>query len=306
MVDGDMTIDGITLRQTKGSPLTFAEVDANFTRIKQSFETYTAQFENGTRRTVVFSVSQPDDKGVVWAKITATNTFAGLFWHNGTAWVEMYQRGGWFAVDGSTVASTVALTIDGFSSLVTGQTVVWTNLLANTGAATLTINAGASIALVDEGGSALVAGELPAGWTAIALYNGTHLRLLNPAVVNLPSVHKIAVSSELTVPAQGVALNWTHGLGAQATRAMAHFVCKTAGSGYTVGQRIPYFAVLNGNSNDETPAFQLTESTDKLTLTQWNYGPSLRRVLNPTDGSGVTNLDLSQWKVVFTAELVQA
>jgi hypothetical protein len=55
-------------------------------------------------------------------------------------------------------------------------TVTFTN--ANTGAATLNVNSDGAIAIVDNSGSALSAGDLVAGGTYILRYNGTHFRII--------------------------------------------------------------------------------------------------------------------------------
>jgi hypothetical protein len=55
-------------------------------------------------------------------------------------------------------------------------TVTFTN--ENTGAATLNVNADGAIAIVDNEGNALAAGDLVAGGTYILRYNGTHFRVV--------------------------------------------------------------------------------------------------------------------------------
>ena len=85
-----------------------------------------------------------------------------------------------------TAAGTDTYTATGTPNLlayVSGQLFygVFTN--ANTSATpTLAINGLASLTIVKNGTAALVAGDIPAGHCALLEYDGTYLRLLNPAI----------------------------------------------------------------------------------------------------------------------------
>lgn len=291
-----MTITGIVLRATKGAALLWSELDGNFTRLKQAFEAFANRFEDGSRRTLVFSVTQPDDTGVIWARLSATTgVFVGLLYWNGTAWVEMFARSSWVGVDASTAANTILLTVDGLATLLAGQTVSWTNLLANTGAITVSINGGGPIPLLTPDGLAIASGAVPAAWASIAVYNGTELRLLNPSppiVLTKKWVSDDVAIATATIP---------HTLGVVPSVVTMQLICQTAVDGYAVGDLIDVAIVYVSDGSDEDDYVYIhgTPSTANIVITVGADGDAT--VYKVKGGSGLRTAFVdANWKLRVT------
>jgi hypothetical protein len=88
------------------------------------------------------------------------------------------------AADTYTASLSPAITTYGSGGLLIK--VKFTN--ANTGAATININSLGAKSMVHTDGSALIAGDIPAGGTAVLQYNGTDFNLINPINIVLSAV----------------------------------------------------------------------------------------------------------------------
>ncbi len=292
-----MTLQGILTRLGKGAALTWAEVDSNFTRLKQAVEAFATRFENGALRAIVFSKTTPDNRGSVWARLNSTtNAYETMLYHDGTDWRDMFTRGSWNGVDSSVAANSILLTIAGLGTLLAGQTVAWTNLLANTGDATVTINGGTPIPLRTANGFALTSGALPLGWSTIAAYTGSELRILNLQPPTL--LTKKWVSADVAVATASI----THTLGVVPGIVTMQLVCQTANNGYAVGDVIDpaMVYVSDGSDQDDYVYIHGTASATHFDITIGADSDPV--VFKEKGGSGlrVPFVD-AQWKVRITA-----
>lgn len=277
-------------------------MDQNFTVLKQAVEAFALPFENGSRRSVVFSQNQPSDTGLIWGKLSPANVVVEMLWHNGSAWVQFMDRTHWFAADASTVANTVALTIPGITGLVTGQKVAWSNLLAVTGAANVRVNGGSPIPLVQCDGAALTPGQIPSGWLVDALYDGTSLKVLNPK----PALGDKATkwTSALLPLATDT---YTHPLGRAPDQWSLKLVCETTNNEYNVGEVIDGNKVYISDASDQDD-FELlhavwTPTTFRLNAAIPGVGDNvILRIRNQTGADGdrvIINRD--NWRVQVVA-----
>ena len=114
----------------------------------------------------------------------------------------------WYAAGaGSANAQTVTLTPQ-MTTYVAGVTVVWLPSNANSGAATINVNALGTKSLTKCGTTALVANDLTTSAIARAVYDGTRFQLLNPQSVACGAAGATSSTGTLaSLPAAGTAGN---------------------------------------------------------------------------------------------------
>jgi hypothetical protein len=264
----------LVLRNIKGSPLTSAETDANFTRLRDAIMQVASEF--GVKIVVGAEPVAGERLNTVW--IPSDMTSASVWDATGNQWVKFAQYLGrdvvfgaepalgirdkvvwiptslngvyvwngstWDIILNAALYSTASGISNAYSSTLPGT---WTlpNLIgrffslkiaaANTGPSTLNINGLGDIPIIKRGGDQLLGGDLAAAMVALFVYDGSNIHLLNPRVAITGKFR----SENFIVPAPGGKVETTHGLGTAPDTLNVMFVCTTsdAATGYVVGDQ---------------------------------------------------------------------
>lgn len=265
----------LVLRNIKGTPLTAAETDANFTRLRDAIMQVAGEFGvkivvgaepvAGERLNTVWipsdmtSASVWDSVGNQWVKfaqylgrdlvfgaepalgirdkvVWIPTSLNGVYVWNGSSW-DMVLNASLFAT-ASAVSNAYSATLPGTWTLpnLIGRFFSLKIAAENTGPATLNINGLGAVPIIKRGGDSLVGGDLAASMVALFVYDGANVHLLNPRVAITSKFR----SDKFLVPAPGGKVETDHGLGAAPDSLAVMFVCTTsdvAVTGYDVGDQ---------------------------------------------------------------------
>lgn len=165
------------------------------------------------------------------------------------------------------------------------------------------------------GSQSLAVGNIQAGMICAFIYDGTNFQLLNPKYIP-PANSYVTYHSEsptFSVPAQGSAQEWSHGLTGMPTYYDCYLVCQNAALGggasvdlgYAVGDRVHWSQAEAGGSNQEFPALSLCSDTTKLKLVSVTSTYQFFYLLHKSTG-GLILADPTKWSIVFVASKLVA
>lgn len=288
----------LTLRNTKLAPLTYEEVDANFVRLREAI---LAMAEYSGRRLIVGEEPPVGERSdAIWIP----PDFRAIFvWSvAGSKWVPIRDTPLFATSLQSANAYSVTLAGD-WTALeeLAGRIITFRTPGANTGAATLKVNAFAAVPLKKRGGVDLAAGELGAGAIHVALYDSGVFEVLNPVVTfEPPVVSKTFTVNSLVVETQEV----PHTLGVVPKFVQAWFVCTDAGgnAGYAKDDRLMVEAVsADYNSDSEEGPYLCISATDEKFFLVVPAITNLIYTTHKTTGADQTTFTPSKWTITINA-----
>lgn len=289
----------LTLRNTKLAPLTFEEVDSNFIRLREAI----MAMAGSIGRRVVVGEEPPlgERSDTIWIP----PDFRAIFvWSvTGSKWVPIRDTA--LFATGLQSANAYSVTLAGdWTALeeLAGRIITFRTPGANTGAATLKVNAFAAVPLKKRGGLDLAAGELGAGAIHVALYDGGVFEVLNPVVTfETPVVTKTFTVNSLAVETQEV----EHTLEVAPKFVQAWFVCTDAGgdAGYAKDDRLMVEAVTadySGGDSEEGPYLSIGATDEKFFLVVPASSAQVYTT-HKTTGADQTTFTPSKWTITINA-----
>lgn len=174
----------------------------------------------------------------------SSNLPMGTFAHTnvGNATVRnMYASAGQVQDGGLTYLTSVAGTNTitavgavGMTAYATGQKFTFVSAGANTGAATININSIGAKAITKNGATALTTGDIPSGYVAEVVYDGTQFQLTNPAIPSIPAAIPTGVITMWSGSIASVPSGWYLCDGSNSTPDLRDRFVVGAGSTYAV------------------------------------------------------------------------
>lgn len=251
----------LIFRLVKGSPLTAAEVDQNFSKIRDAIISVAQQYNF---RLVLGDEPPAGERvGVLWIP----SDYRGAYVWDATAgkW-ERVREPKLYAV-ATNVGNAFTISIPGdYTSIndLIGRVVAFTSSGNNTGAATLVVNAYTARPIKKNGTEDLIADDIKSGVTYLTVYDGTAFQLLNP------SPHPVQApvcwtSDAFDIPAFAHPVKIAHPFTKQPEMVRLVLVCKALGSGYAIGDEMDARSVTaDRNAGDEDDsAFTLVALKDE-------------------------------------------
>jgi hypothetical protein len=245
----------LTLRLSKGTPLTANEADSNFTSLKQAILLISEGFDNG--RVLVSQTYPPDGEAAntLLVLVDSGGIPLGLYIYNAGDWVRIGAPTSFYCTDtGTANAYVTAITDYPTAALTAGQVFIFKASTGNTGAATFKVNSLASTAIQCKG-VALTSGQIAASQMCVLVYDGAAFELVNPVppVPETPLFTKSYNSGEITIDGAESGVHGghtfpllTHSLVGsdgstpiQPKLVRAVFISIGTDSGYAIGDEIP-------------------------------------------------------------------
>lgn len=175
-----MAIQGITLRQDKGSDLTPNEADQNFIRLKQAIEAIQTSFTDGTRSTIFYGSSAPGDRSFTWGVLDGSGRVIDFRRYVGGVWASILPGRIYPTADSSGPAGALTATLpEGPNALVPGQLFLFRPAIDNAANATLNLG-GLGARPLKTDGAAIQVGQMRNGRLYLLVLDGTDISVINP------------------------------------------------------------------------------------------------------------------------------
>lgn len=283
------------LRMVKGAKLTPAEVDANFTGLREFCNSLAS----------LYGVSLGTDGKILAGSVGTTELANRSVTEPKLAFTACH-----FAVAGGSGNALTATFTPAMAAYADGTLLFIQTPYANTGAATLAVDGMAAKSIRKNGVYELVADDLVASGVIALLYYGGVFHLVagsgGSGGGGGGSVSGMAEYEPASVALQGsgfpYAHEFTHGLGDIPTIVNAWLVCITADLGYVVGDRVP---LDNFCDADGEPCFSLQVTTSKVTVEQHFATPKLTKLVDP-DKNTPQDITPGSWQIGVRAYLSTA
>jgi hypothetical protein len=261
----------------------------------------------------------PADQDKVWLKIDGTGDPVNFYWFNGGSWKEVNPPNVFWGIASNVLNAYSLAVAKPPPALVTGQLYLFKVPTANTGAATLQVNAFGAFAF-NAAGLPLVAGQLVVNAYIGAIWTGTTFELMGAqssqiAVSQLiPGTEgqRVTTTSAVAVwqggfyrfaliavpTVSGVTDLGLHGLGVQPDLVYFYLECTVANNGFTVGERIDVQAAYTTVSSNDKKVLQGSADATNARIARYVPGGGFFVLSNSTgievDISGVLAAD---WKL---------
>jgi hypothetical protein len=252
-----ITIPELVTRLTKGSRLTTAEVDGNWTTIRNllaqiSKNLAVALNTDGTLRADAVATDDVQNRAISEAKL---------------GWTALHAAEDTGGANALTVTFTVPMT-----ELVDFTVLFIRARLGNTGASTLKVDAMEAKPVHKNGGDPVTGGEWGPGQVICVLYYNGAWHLVSGAggsvgstAGSVPSTGLRDYSGEAALPGIGSTAPFAHALAEIPTKVEGWLECVTAEKGYTQNERVPLdFAVTSTG----LPAFTVRASRSNVVVQQ--------------------------------------
>lgn len=302
----------IIFRLVKGLPLTAAEGDNNFRRLRDFANALEAIIgvvlnPDGTLKDgAVSSTDKIADRIITYAKMK--NIFGG-------------------AMTGGPAAYTADLSPDIPAGYISGDLyVLTTGATANTGAVTLDVDGTGALPVTKLSGAPLAAGDFPANGAVVLVCLVTSFALVSTTVSSvdvgdiMPGSDYEVISTRSGVPvwakvgkemelaqvptATGVTSVGAHGLSATPSIAQGWLECVASNNGYTTGQRVPIEMVTQPADDGETGVLFLKVDSANVSIESYvtGFGLFIRDgASGALSGDVIATLaDTTKWKVVVS------
>lgn len=256
-------------------------------------------FPSGYTQIVVSSTTPlAADQGKIWLKVNGGGVALGFFKYAAGDWLPIAPSNVYFAEDIGT-ANAMAITVANYpyASLQPGLFVVQANA-ANTGAATLTVNAFAAKPIKIRGADPYANAFLADGYYLL-FYTGTVFEALNPKdEVITPIFSKESVHTGLTISNQTVTLGG--GITGVPKLVEVRFVCATPEAGYSIGDSITHNEVDGlGAGGDHGIAYTVSVNAGSVSFVAAT-GWATREVAHKSTGA-FTTFTPANWNMTVRA-----
>lgn len=308
-----MTPDiSLVFRTVKGSPLTAAEVDQNFSKIRDAIIAVAQQYK--FRLVIGDEPPVGDREGVLWIP----SSHNGIFVWNSTsgAWDQVTEPA--LYAEATNVGNDYSITIPGSFASITdlkGRVIAFRTSLvngANSGGCTLKVNAFTSQPLTKVGSTALITGEIKSGAVYLACYDGAEFQLLNPTPIPViippipvvPEPPQYFISELIDIPYSGFAQVSYPLTTKPALVRLAAVVYASPTSGYVDGDEVDAlsFESVDGSAVGTLRTFSVSVNHDDKTITV-SLGPfgfaGTFSTFYPAKSGGRASMPTSQLQMCF-------
>lgn len=304
-----------------------------FTSLQDLLDTFSSHqsvtFPAGATEIIV-SASQPmpADQDKVWLKVDGVGNPVNFYWFNGGSWKEVNPPNVFWGI-ASNVGNAYTVSVSKPpTALVTGQLFLFKVPLANTGAATLQVNAFGAFAF-NGSGVALPSGTLVANAYIGAVWTGTTFELFgggNPSInisQLVPGANRQRIETDTGVPTwrggwntieqatiptvtAGASNIGNHLLGAVPSLVSAYLEVKAGQTdqGYAAGDRIDLGKALTVNTSNDKQAYAIVVDLTSVYLIPSIYSGIV--IPNKTTGdytAGDITATIAKWKIVVNVFL---
>lgn len=247
-----------------------------------------------------------------------STTVAGLLWHdtaNGiykqrnaadSGWLHLWadDKQGFVDQSGSTIYAADSVGTDSYAitlvpaitAYATGQVFRLKVGTANTGAATLNVNAQGAVTIKKNYNSDLVTGDILANQIIEVVYDGINFQLLSPTSSSSSFSVPPYDSDDQTISNAGL-LTLAHGLGVKPKIFQFFMVCRTAQYNWSVGDEIPIYAP--GQASTSNTGFIAGIDTTNITV---RFAPLTNPMIIYDKTSGVAQFATNaNWRLIVRA-----
>ena len=264
------------------------------------------------------STPAPVDQDKVWLKLDGLGNPVNFYWFNAGSWKEVNPPNVFWGIASNVGNAYTIAVAKPPAALVTGQLFLFKVPLANTGAATLQVNA-LGVFPFNASGVALPSGTLVANAYVGAVWTGTTFELFGGGTpsVNVSQIvagtngQRITTTGGVSVwqggyfqypliavpTVDGVTNLGAHGLGVKPDLQFFYLECVVANNGFTVGERIDVQAAYTTVSSNDKRLLQGSADNASARIARYVPGGGFFVLSNSTgievDISGV----LADWKL---------